>query len=266
MIHQKISSREVGRHKHDEHEFFLPLQGEISVTSNTPRIAPNGTSESEETVKAGPGKMLYVPPDLDHSFKSSAQGSGERLIWLISEKLWKKHVDEIYRPCIFPINSLAKELLFYLLIHQDTKGAPHFISALIETLNESLSSAQLEKKALHSEHLAGRVKDERVARTLDLIESELASLSLSEIAKRSGLSLRNFNRLFLNELGLSPKDYLLLRRIEKAKRLLSETQMTVTDISLEVGYQSLSKFIDAFKRISGSLPSDFRKSNPKRRS
>lgn len=246
IIHQKIPGREVGRHQHPEHEFFLPLQGEISVVYG------------QDVVKAGPGRMLYVPPELDHSFASSAQGSGERVIWLIDQKAWGQHVEAKFLPCSFPINSLAKELVFYLLLHQEAKGAKHFLSALIETLGDSLQAAQWEKNKLFSDHLSGRVADARVSRSIELIEQELGALSLGEVAKRSGLSLRNFNRLFLKETGLNPRDYLILRRVEKAKRLLRETRTTVTDIALEVGYSSLSKFIATFKRIEGVLPSDYR--------
>ena len=246
VIHQSLPGSEVGRHAHDEHEFFLPLQGEISVIYD------------ETTVKAGPGKMLYIPPNVDHSFMSSAHGSGERVIWLVDRRTWKNHVEIEFPPCSFVANSLAKELIFYLLIHQKAKGAPYFISALIESLGESLASAQLDRKAIFSEHLAARVRDVRVARALELIDNDLTSLKLSDVARRSGLSHRNFNRLFLQETGLKPKDFMILRRVEKAKTLLRETRMTITDIALEVGYSSLSKFIATFKRIEGILPSDFR--------
>lgn len=246
IIHQKIPGQEVGRHQHAEHEFFLPLQGEITVNYDG------------KEAKAGPGRMLYVPPDLDHSFSSAAQGSGERVIWLIDQKTWAKHVRGKFPPSSFPINALAKELVFYLLIHREAQGAKYFIAALVESLFESLQSAELEKKNISSDHLAGRISDARIQRAMELMEKELGAISLSEVAKRSGLSLRNFNRLFLKEAGLGPKDYLLLRRVEKAKWLLRETKMTVTDIALEVGYNSLSKFIATFKRLEGVLPSDYR--------
>lgn len=245
IIHQKIPGQEVGRHQHNEHEFFLPLQGEITI------------SYGDITVKAGPGRMLYVPPGLDHSFSSSAQGSGERVIWLLDQKTWKKHINKKFLPCSMTINSLAKELIFYLLIHKKEKGTPYFISALVESLRESLLATQLEQKDILSAHIAGRVNDERIQKALEFMEMELGA-SLTEVARRSGLSLRNLNRLFLKECNLSPKDYLILRRVEKAKSLLRETKMTITDISMEVGYNSLSKFIDTFKKQAGVLPSDYR--------
>ncbi len=134
---------------------------------------------------------------------------------------------------------MVKELLFYLLIHRKNKGIPYFTSALIESLGESLNSEQIQKRDVFSDHISGKIEDARIKSVLHIIEEELSSISLSDIAKRSGLSLRNFNRLFLKECGLSPKDYIILRRVEKAKQLLRETKMTVTDISLEVGYNSL---------------------------
>lgn len=248
IIHQKIPSYEVGRHVHPEHEFFMPLQGEISV------------SYGNEVVKAGPGKMLYIPPDLDHSFSSSTQGSGERVICLIHKKTWNQHVNTPFSPSSFPINSLAKELVFYLLIHQEVQGLRYFLAALIESLGESLKSAQLEKLYVFSDHIAGKISDPRIQKAIQRIDEEMTSIVLTKLATQSGLSLRNLNRLFLKECGMTPKDFLILRRVERAKKLLKETQTTVTDISLEVGYNSLSKFITTFKKITGTLPSDFRKS------
>lgn len=250
IIHQKIPSHEVGRHTHAEHEFFLPLQGEITIQANGCEV------------KAGPGRMLYAPPHLDHSFSSTAQGSGERIIWLIEEKLWKKHAESEFKATSLPSNSLVKELLFFLLIHQKVEGAKYFIAALVESLVESLNSAHIHRGKIFADHLDGKVNDPRIKKCLEMMDSNLAEISLAQVAESCGLSPRNLTRLFLQEVGLSPKDYMILRKIEMAKRLLKETRMTVTEISLEVGYNSLSKFIAMFKQVEGILPSDFRSSSP----
>jgi AraC-like DNA-binding protein len=241
IIHQKIPSHEVGRHEHKEHEFFLPLQGEITI------------EHKGVVTKAGPGRMLYVPPNIDHSFSSAAQGSGERLIWLIDDRLWKTHSPGKFAVTALASNSLVKELLFFLLIHQKIDGAKYFVSALVESLIESLTGAQI-----FSAHIEGKVSDERIKKVVASINEDLAEISLTTLAGDCGLSPRNFNRLFMQEVGLTPKDYLILRRIEKARRLLRESRMTVTDVALEVGYNSLSKFIAMFKKIEGVLPSDYR--------
>lgn len=246
IIHQKIPAQEVGRHTHSEHEFFLPLQGEISVHS------------VDTEAKAGPGKLLYVPPQLDHSFTSSAQGSGERVIWLIDDKLWKKHTNLNFKPTAFSHNSLAKEILFYLLLHPSAEGAKYFISALLAALIDSLKSAQVLASAINVEHLGAKVQDARVRQAVEMLVEKMSDITIPQVAKECGLSSRNFSRLFLQEAGMSAKDFLILSRVSRAKELLLQSRMTITDISMEVGYNSLSKFIDTFRKITGVLPSDFR--------
>lgn len=247
VVHQKIPAREVDQHQHSLHEFFLPLQGEITV------------EYSGHKIKAGPGHILYVPPNVEHKFSSSAKGSGERVIWLIDEKVWKMHIKENFNACIISMNSLVKELIFYLLIHPDLRGIKYFISVLVESLGESLLSAELNSRKMKLDHMAGKVVDPRIIKSIEIIESEFNTSSLKEVSEKSGLSSRNFNRLFLQEVGIAPKDYLILCRINKAKDLIKNTRLTITDISLEVGYGSLSKFIAVFKKHEGVLPSDFRK-------
>lgn len=252
IIHHKMAGKELGSHHHDEHEFFLPLSGEMTI----------GFEGKEFT--AGPGKMLYVPPKIEHTFSSSTMGVGERVIWLIDDSLWRKQVLKDYSIEVFPLNSLAKELLFYLLLKRDIPGAKHFISALIETLGDSLESVGRNFAHLELTHLMGKINDDRVVKSMKLMNAKLGLSSLSKIAEASGMSLRNFNRLFLQETSLTPKEYLQMKRIELARGLLTSTTFTITDISLEVGYNSVSKFIEAFKRLEGVLPSDFRSANLKK--
>jgi len=246
IIHHKMAGKELGNHHHDEHEFFLPLSGEMTI----------GFEGSE--FRAGPGKMLYVPPEIDHTFFSSTMGTGERVIWLISDSLWQKHISKNFPVSVFPINTLAKELLFYLLLKREVSGQKYFISALIESLGDSLESSQVNSAHFELTHLMGKIKDQRVIKSMKLMNAKLGADSLSQVAEESGMSLRNFNRIFLQETSLTPKEYLQMKRMEKAKYLLGTTKLTITDISMEVGYNSVSKFIEAFKKLESQLPSDYR--------
>lgn len=253
IIHHRIPGKELGKHHHKEHEFFLPISGEMKI------------SYLGEDFTAGPGKMLYVPPNIEHTFSSATAGTGERLIWLISDSLWKKHIQEDFPITILPNNSLVKELIFYLLLNREVKGEKYFISALIESLNDSLESAKIDGINLELVHMLAKVQDPRIKNSLKLLGAKIEKDSLTEIATKSGMSQRNFNRLFLNETGLTPKEYLQAKRMDKAKKLLTTTDHTITDISLEVGYNSVSKFIEAFKKMVGILPSDYRhNTNPHR--
>lgn len=246
IIHQKFPGRELGRHIHKEHEVFIPLQGEIKVEFEQKRVTGSN------------GKMLYVPPNIEHSFSSSASGEGERVILLIEDRLWKRITDQSFDLKSIPMNSLIRELVFYLLLKPKSKHVKTFVNALVEVIVEQLEHhGEIDFESI--EHLEGKIKDIRIKKAYQYIV-ESGDTTSSELAKVSGLSTRNLNRLFLNEVGFSPKQFMIQLKIERAKRLLKTTDKTITDISFDVGYNSLSKFITAFQKATGELPSTFRNS------
>jgi AraC-like DNA-binding protein len=65
---------------------------------------------------------------------------------------------------------------------------------------------------------------------------------------------RSFKRAF----GETPHQYLLRRRIERAKELLRGTEMSVTEVSLDVGSRSLGSFSSSFRRLVGESPVSYR--------
>ena len=249
IIHHKVPGKEMGSHHHDEHEFFLPLAGEIVIGYEGKKF------------NAGPGKMLYVPPKIEHSFSSSTLGTGERVICLIDDSLWRKHGEKNFPITVFPSSTLAKELLFYLLLKRQIKGQKYFISALLESFVDSIESSGIANAGIELTHLMGKINDERILKSMKIMNEKLETDSLSIVAKNSGMSLRNFNRIFLKTTGLTPKEYLQMKRMDKARSLLMKSNHTITDIALKVGFNSISKFIEAFKKIEGKLPSDYRNEN-----
>ena len=90
-------------------------------------------------------------------------------------------------------------------------------------------------------------------------ESYSEPLSLVDIAKSAMLSRFHFSRVFRNATGVSPGRFLSAIRIYEAKRMLASTSLTVTDISLAVGYNSLGSFTNRFTESVGLSPSRFRR-------
>jgi AraC family transcriptional regulator len=84
-------------------------------------------------------------------------------------------------------------------------------------------------------------------------------LSLSDIAKSAILSRFHFCRVFREATGVSPGRFLSAVRIYQAKRLLVSTSLSVTDISLAVGYNSLGSFTNRFTESVGASPTRFRR-------
>jgi len=83
-------------------------------------------------------------------------------------------------------------------------------------------------------------------------------LDLDEISKQACLSRYHFLRLFRDAFATTPHQYLIHRRIEKAKELLRSQRLSVTDVCFEVGFQSLGSFSSLFRRCVGDAPVNYR--------
>jgi AraC family transcriptional regulator len=84
-------------------------------------------------------------------------------------------------------------------------------------------------------------------------------LPLEELAAAAHLSPFHFARLFKKLTGATPHNYLAALRAARAQALLSETDLSVTEIGARVGYGSSSHFAKAFRQATGISPRDFRR-------
>jgi AraC family transcriptional regulator, regulatory protein of adaptative response / DNA-3-methyladenine glycosylase II len=82
---------------------------------------------------------------------------------------------------------------------------------------------------------------------------------LEEIATRFGWSSRQIRRIMQKELGVSPIELLMTRRLLLAKQLLTETALPITEVAFASGFASLRRFNDAFSTRYGMPPTRFRK-------
>jgi transcriptional regulator GlxA family with amidase domain len=78
------------------------------------------------------------------------------------------------------------------------------------------------------------------------------------LAQVSGVSEAHFARSFKNAFGIPPHRYLLTRRMERAKALLRDTDLTITEIAFQTGWNSLGTFGRIFRDITGESPSELR--------
>lgn len=89
-------------------------------------------------------------------------------------------------------------------------------------------------------------------------EHQTEDLSLGQVAKAVNTSTFYFCKIFKKYTGISFTDYLSRVRIEKAKNLLLNPNLRVSEIAYEVGFQSLTHFNRVFKRILGQSPTEYR--------
>ncbi len=89
---------------------------------------------------------------------------------------------------------------------------------------------------------------------------------LETIAARFGWSSRQIRRMLQRELGVSPMDLVLTRRLLLAKQLLTETTLPISEVAFASGFSSVRRFNDAFNGRYGIPPTQFRTATPDARS
>ncbi len=101
--------------------------------------------------------------------------------------------------------------------------------------------------------------DESLQRARDLIDAQYdRPLDLDELARAAHFSRYHFLRAFRRAFHATPHEYLTRKRIEKAKELLADSELSITEICLAVGFESLGSFSTLFHKVVGWSPSIYR--------
>lgn len=93
---------------------------------------------------------------------------------------------------------------------------------------------------------------------ISYIEENLTNkLNLEEISMYKNYSKYHFQRHFLSEIGISPADYVNRRRIIKSTYLITMSNLTITEIAFQVGFNNIDTFIRNFKKQYGITPTEY---------
>ena len=107
---------------------------------------------------------------------------------------------------------------------------------------------------------ASEESNRRMLRARDAMDRTYAQpLDVPALARIAFVSEAHFIRTFKDTFGETPHRYLQRRRVERSLFLLRETERSITDICLDVGFSSLGTFCRTFREIMGESPSDYRK-------
>lgn len=99
-----------------------------------------------------------------------------------------------------------------------------------------------------------------VTRGMRLIEDGfLDRASMTDLADALGVGPRHLLRLFLRHAGASPSEIAATRRVQEAKRLIDQTDMSLAEIAFAAGFGSVRRFNDAFAATYKRAPSSFRR-------
>jgi AraC family transcriptional regulator of adaptative response / DNA-3-methyladenine glycosylase II len=99
-----------------------------------------------------------------------------------------------------------------------------------------------------------------VARAVRMIEAGfLDTNGVDALADRLGIGARHLSRLFRQHVGATPGEMAATRRVQAAKRLVTDTNLALSDIAFEAGFGSIRRFNEAFRSIYRRPPSSFRR-------
>jgi len=106
----------------------------------------------------------------------------------------------------------------------------------------------------------GKLPARGVARVVDYIEASIGQdLQLAVLADVAAMSVYHFARRFKETVGVSPRAYVLSRRICRARRMLEDSRSELTDIAAACGFASQAHFTTAFQRDTGVTPGRYRR-------
>ncbi len=99
-----------------------------------------------------------------------------------------------------------------------------------------------------------------IQRAIAFIEEHLdAPLTLGQVSREAGMSKFHFCRVFKATTGVTFREYLGRCRVRRAAELLRDKNRSVTEVSLEVGFQDMTHFGRVFRKLTGHLPSLYRR-------
>jgi AraC family transcriptional regulator len=154
------------------------------------------------------------------------------------------------------LSVLLEELHKEVLSHRG--GSSLFVEGIAQSLAGHLVRTYADETT--SEYKGG-LPGFRLRKVRDLMVNHLEDeFSLIRLAREAGMSEFHFSRAFKRTTGFKPSQYFINLRMERARRLLRETNRSIIEIGLNVGYTSPSHFSRTFHREVGISPSRYRRS------
>ena len=212
-------------------------------------------------LRLGPGELLIAGPQHVLAQSGRRAPSGE-ICWLrlavdsetaeIGEALDRQALRVLRAP-----GSVAA--LFERLLAEHRQPDEHSAWAAPATL-DCLLAEILRAYGAAPRNTGRTAPGNAVAAALKLIEERLAEpLTVAELAGAVQLSAAQLHDRFLRETGYTPADYRARRRLARAKELLADPSLTVTDVALTLGFSTSQYFATFFRRFSGMSPRDHRR-------
>ena len=153
------------------------------------------------------------------------------------------------------VNFMLDQLRFELT--EERTPSLLFVHSLAQALTVHLLRRYLDPQS--TTRRSNALQAYKLRRVIDAMNERLADdFRLAHLAHIADLSEYHFSRMFKRATGLSPSQYFIRLRMSRARHLLLETNRSIIDVGLEVGYSSPGHFSQVFRREVGVTPSAYR--------
>tara|TARA_R110002020_G_scaffold99215_2_gene235639 strand:- start:362 stop:1267 length:906 start_codon:yes stop_codon:yes gene_type:complete len=153
------------------------------------------------------------------------------------------------------IYQILQRLLFLFTENHESKDL--FVDNMLREL--IIRILQANSKKIYTEQALNMSTDNRLAFIIQYIRDNLNKpLTINKLSEKACLSESHFYKVFKNELGISPVDFINTERIKLASSLLQDPKRKVKDVYMECGFESRSYFNRVFKRLKKLAPGEFR--------
>ncbi|KOR26946.1 AraC family transcriptional regulator [Clostridium sporogenes] len=225
---RRIYNHKFNIHSHSYAQLILPIHGVLDIETTYKKL----TLENKH--------LFFLPPDCKHTFK--ANNNNEFLILDISNNMLNK----------YDMENLAggKEFLF------DHKWeAIRYL--LLNEANNKKSSNSINNLFMYCYDF---IVDETIHDSIKYINEHFAEdIDLKKLADIEHYNISYYSEWFKSKMKVSPIEYIQNLRVQKAKSLLLNTNLTILQISQIVGYEHNSSFTRVFKHLEKISPIEFRK-------
>ena len=145
-------------------------------------------------------------------------------------------------------------------LHQQQSSGALYVDSLANILAVHLLRHQTTTRSQLPSYEGG-LAPHQLRRIVDYIDAYLdRDIKLTDLAESVGMSQFHFGRLFKQSVGISPYQYLIQQRVERAKLLLQQTQKPIVDIAFDCGFNSHSHLSKQFRQLTGTTPKAYRTS------
>jgi AraC family transcriptional regulator len=213
------------------------------------------------------GSALILPDGFEAAVHCRRSGAGMQWILALDPIVLNRRLEELLdgkRAELVPHFDVVDSQLQRLIqaLHADISAGSPAGSLFGESIGAALAlhlARHYSTRSAFPNPPAQGLPARPLSRVLDYIHSNLtADLHLTELANVAGLSTFHFAKLFKQSTGASPHQYVMQRRLERAKELLRNPSINLSEVSLRAGFADHSHLSNVFRRFIGMTPSRYR--------